>query len=84
MTQGSESPETLHYEDSQVEIHRVVVGPMDNNVYVVRCKQTGDAVLVDAANEHEQLLDLCRTARRAPGARDPRPLGPHPGGAGAP
>jgi glyoxylase-like metal-dependent hydrolase (beta-lactamase superfamily II) len=60
MTQGSKSPETLHYEDGQVEIHRVVVGPMDNNVYVVRCRQTGEAVLVDAANEHERLLDLCR------------------------
>jgi glyoxylase-like metal-dependent hydrolase (beta-lactamase superfamily II) len=51
---------TLCYEDSQAEIHRVVVGPMDNNVYVVRCKDTGHAVLVDAANEHEQLLELCR------------------------
>jgi len=50
----------VHYEDSQVEIHKTVVGPMDNNVYVVRCKDTGDAVLVDAANEHEQLLELCR------------------------
>jgi glyoxylase-like metal-dependent hydrolase (beta-lactamase superfamily II) len=50
----------VHYEDSQVEIHKVVVGPMDNNVFVVRCKQTGDALLVDAANEHEQLLELCR------------------------
>lgn len=50
----------MHYEDSQAEIHKVVVGPMDNNVFVVRCKQTGDALLVDAANEHEQLLELCR------------------------
>ena len=50
----------LRYEDSLAEVHRAVVGPMDNNVYVVRCKQTGDAVLVDAANEHEQLLELCR------------------------
>jgi len=50
----------VHYEDSQAEIHKVVVGPMDNNVFVVRCKQTGDALLVDAANEHEQLLELCR------------------------
>ncbi len=49
-----------HYEDSLVEVHRVVVGPMDNNVHVVRCRQTGDAVLIDAANEHERLLDLCR------------------------
>ncbi|MGH9266852.1 MAG: MBL fold metallo-hydrolase [Acidimicrobiales bacterium] len=49
-----------HYQDAQAEITRVVVGPMDNNVFVVRCRQTGEAVLVDAANEHERLLDLCR------------------------
>jgi len=52
-------PGTLHYEDGQAEIHRLVVGPVDNNVFVLRCKQTGDAVLLDAANEHEKLLDLC-------------------------
>jgi glyoxylase-like metal-dependent hydrolase (beta-lactamase superfamily II) len=50
----------MHYYDSQAEIHKLVVGPMDNNVYVLRCKQTGDAVLLDAANEHEKLLELCR------------------------
>jgi glyoxylase-like metal-dependent hydrolase (beta-lactamase superfamily II) len=51
---------TLHYEDTNVELHKVVVGPLDNNVFVVRCKQTGDAVLLDAANEHERLLELCQ------------------------
>lgn len=51
---------TLHWSDSSVEVHKVVVGPYDNNVFVVRCKQTGEAVLIDAANEHEQLLELCR------------------------
>ena len=51
---------TLLYDDTQAEIHKVVVGPMDNNVYVLRCRQTGDAVLIDAANEHELLLELCR------------------------
>ena len=51
---------TRHYEDTDVEIHKVVVGPLDNNVFVVRCKATGDAVLLDAANEHERLLELCR------------------------
>ena len=50
----------MHFEDNQAEIHRLVVGPMDNNVFVLRCKQTGEAVLLDAANEHEKLLDLCR------------------------
>ncbi len=53
--------ETLHYEDGQVAIHKVVVGPIDNNVFVVRCKQSGEALLIDAANEHEQLLELCRS-----------------------
>ncbi len=50
----------MHYEDDQAEIHRVVVGPLDNNVFVLRCKQTGEAVMIDAANEHEKLLELCR------------------------
>lgn len=51
---------TLHWEDTAAEIHKVVVGPMDNNVFVLRCKQTGDALLIDAANEHERLLELCQ------------------------
>jgi glyoxylase-like metal-dependent hydrolase (beta-lactamase superfamily II) len=50
----------MHWNDSRMEIHRVVVGPYENNVFVVRCRETGDAVLIDAANEHEQLLELCQ------------------------
>lgn len=50
---------TLHLSDSDLEIHRLVVGPMDNNVFIVRCRHTGEAVLIDAANEHESLLELC-------------------------
>ena len=50
----------LHYSDDQVEITKVVVGPMDNNVFFARCRQTGEAVMVDAANEGDRLLDLCR------------------------
>ncbi len=52
--------DTLHYQDEQAEIHEVVVGPMDNNVFVLRCRRTGEAVLIDAANEHDKLLELCR------------------------
>jgi len=51
---------TLHWSDNLAEIHKVVVGPMDNNVFVLRCKETGEALLIDAANEHERLLDLCK------------------------
>jgi len=50
----------LHYEDTDVAIHKLVVGPVDNNVFVVRCKQTGEAAMIDAANEHDKLLELCR------------------------
>ena len=38
-----------------------MVGPWDNNVFVVRCKQTGEAAIIDAANEHELLLDVSRS-----------------------
>jgi glyoxylase-like metal-dependent hydrolase (beta-lactamase superfamily II) len=51
---------TLHLADTGWEIHKVVVGPMDNNVFVLRCRETGDAVLLDAANEHDRLLELAR------------------------
>ncbi|MYB87854.1 MAG: MBL fold metallo-hydrolase [Acidimicrobiaceae bacterium] len=51
---------TLHWSDTGGEVHKVVVGPVDNNVFVIRCTSTGEAVLIDAANEHERLLELCR------------------------
>jgi glyoxylase-like metal-dependent hydrolase (beta-lactamase superfamily II) len=52
--------DTLIWDATGVEIHQVVVGPVDNNVLVLRCTETGDAVLLDAANEHELLLELCQ------------------------
>lgn len=48
------------WEDATCELHRMVVGPVDNNVYVLRCRRTGEALLVDAANEHEALLEVCQ------------------------
>lgn len=53
------STATRHWSNSDLEVHKVVVGPYDNNVFVVRCRQTNEAVLIDAANEHERLLELC-------------------------
>lgn len=52
------APAALHWFDTAVEVHTLVVGPYDNNVFIVRCRTTGDAVLIDAANEHDVLLDL--------------------------
>jgi glyoxylase-like metal-dependent hydrolase (beta-lactamase superfamily II) len=57
---GSSSENTLHWSNSTVEVHKVVVGDYDNNVFVVRCQQTGEAILIDAANEHERLLEMCK------------------------
>ena len=54
------TPDTLHWSNADVEVHKLVVGPVDNNVFVVRCRATGEAALLDAANEHEQLLELCQ------------------------
>lgn len=54
------SPAVVHWFDSAVEVHKLVVGPFDNNVFIVRCRATGEAVLIDAANEHDILLDLAR------------------------
>ena len=56
----ADAVDTLHHADPDLEIHKVVVGPMDNNVFVLRCRHTGDAVLIDAANEHDLLLQLAR------------------------
>jgi len=50
----------IDYQDTAVEVHRVVVGPVENNVYIVRCRESGDSLLIDAANEHDLLLELCR------------------------
>ena len=46
----------LVWSDASSEVHRFVVGPVENNVYVVRCRTTGQAALIDAANEHDRLL----------------------------
>jgi glyoxylase-like metal-dependent hydrolase (beta-lactamase superfamily II) len=37
---------------------KVAVGPMNNNAYLLRCHDTGDQVLIDAANDASTLLGL--------------------------
>ena len=39
-------------------VSKLSVGPMDNNAYLLTCTETGDAVLIDAANEADRLLAL--------------------------
>jgi len=40
-------------------ITKLSVGPMDNNAYLLRCKATGATLMIDAANESDELLELC-------------------------
>jgi glyoxylase-like metal-dependent hydrolase (beta-lactamase superfamily II) len=54
------SPPPAHYEATDVRIDKYVVGPFENNVFVVRDRGTGEAVIVDAANEHDLLLEVSR------------------------
>jgi glyoxylase-like metal-dependent hydrolase (beta-lactamase superfamily II) len=39
-------------------ITKASVGPMDNNAYLLRCRQTEESLLIDAAAEPEVLLGL--------------------------
>jgi glyoxylase-like metal-dependent hydrolase (beta-lactamase superfamily II) len=39
-------------------ITKFSVGPMDNNAYLLRCRETGDQVLIDAASDPERILDV--------------------------
>ena len=39
-------------------ITKLSVGPMDNNAYLLVCRATGEALLIDAANDAERLMDL--------------------------
>ncbi|EUA08646.1 metallo-beta-lactamase superfamily protein [Mycobacterium xenopi 4042] len=40
--------------------HQGIGGPMDNNTYLVTCSETGETLLIDAANDADVLLDLVR------------------------
>jgi glyoxylase-like metal-dependent hydrolase (beta-lactamase superfamily II) len=39
-------------------IANLAVGPMSNNAYLLRCTQTDEGLLIDAANEADRLRDL--------------------------
>ena len=41
---------------AELTITKVSVGPMDNNAYLLRCRRTGEQLLIDAANDEARLL----------------------------
>jgi glyoxylase-like metal-dependent hydrolase (beta-lactamase superfamily II) len=42
----------------ELVITKFSVRPTDNNVYLLRCRETGDQALIDAANDPDRILDL--------------------------
>jgi glyoxylase-like metal-dependent hydrolase (beta-lactamase superfamily II) len=50
-------PADVH-ELPELMISKAAVGPMSNNAYLLRCRATGEQLLIDAANEPETLLRL--------------------------
>ncbi|HVC83070.1 MAG TPA: MBL fold metallo-hydrolase [Chloroflexota bacterium] len=42
-------------------IQSLSVGPMDNNVYILTCPDTGERALIDPANEADAILDALGT-----------------------
>jgi glyoxylase-like metal-dependent hydrolase (beta-lactamase superfamily II) len=50
------TPDTHELQD--LIVTKVAVGPLDNNAYVLRCRATGEQVLIDAAAEPDTLLEV--------------------------
>ena len=46
------------HELGHLVISKLAVGPYDNNCYLLRCRETGAQVLVDAAAEPDRIMDL--------------------------
>lgn len=46
------------HELGHLVISKLAVGPYDNNCYLLRCRETGAQVLVDAAAEADRIMDL--------------------------
>ncbi len=44
-------------------ITKIAVGDFDNNCYFLKCRKTGDVLLIDAANEADRLLETLGSDR---------------------
>jgi len=43
---------------THLQVTKVAVGPMDNNAYLLRCRDSGQQLLIDAAEDPERLFEL--------------------------
>ena len=70
---------TVHYEDSQVEIHKPWWDRWTTTSISSAASRRVNRCSSTPPTSTSKLLELCQRPRRTPGPRDPRPLGPHPG-----
>nr|HQV16733.1 MBL fold metallo-hydrolase [Gordonia sp. (in: high G+C Gram-positive bacteria)] len=52
----SQSPDPQRRTLDSATIVKLSVGPMDNNVYIVTSRATGDQLIIDAANDADRIL----------------------------
>lgn len=48
-----------HYEGDDLIVRKIEVGSMENNVYVLECPETHEALLIDGCFEPDKILDAC-------------------------
>ncbi len=53
---GMAASRTVTVDDTQVEVRKLSVGPMDNNAYILRDLGSDEALLIDAADDASRLL----------------------------
>ncbi len=41
-------------------INKIVVGPLDENAYIIGDEQTGEAIVIDAGDEPDRIMDLIK------------------------
>lgn len=51
-----------HYEGDDLIVRKIEVGTMENNVYVLECPETHDALLIDGCFEPNEILAGCEGA----------------------
>ncbi len=45
-----------HFEDDDLIVRKIRLGPMDNNVYVLECPETHEALLIDGSHDAGEIL----------------------------
>lgn len=56
-------PALTYPETENASVTKFSVGDLDNNVYVIRCKKTGDTLVIDGADDAERIAQVVGDGR---------------------